>query len=655
LSTIPASTIVSVTPSVISAGGTGLTGTGLVLTRNTRVPTGTVQSFGSAAAVAAYFGATDPLATTAAIYFAGFNGATILPSALLMAQFNQTAVAAYLRGGNVSGLSLAQLQAISGTLTMSVDGYSRAAGTVSLTAATSFSSAATIIQNALNAAAPNEASVTGSIAAGSSVFTGSVAGYVLTVTSVTSGSIVLGGALGGTGVAASTLITSQLSGSVGGIGTYAVSVPQTLASGTLNESYGTLTVTVVSSGTLSVGQAVSGSGVTASTVITALGTGAGGTGTYYVNNSQTVGSEALTTAATPVVVAYDSVSGGFTITSGVLGAASTVAFATGTGAGPMGLTSATGAVLSQGAAALTPAAFMTALVTTNLTWVNFMTHFDPDQGSGNTLKQAFAAWKNTAQGGNRFGYFCWDPDASPSTSNNATASLGQILKANGDSGTLLVWEGGATVDNGLCAFALGVAASINYQQVNGRADFAFRAQAGLTGNVTDPTTASNLLANGYSFYGVYGSAAANFIWFQNGQITGNFAWADSFETQVWLNSFFQQQFLTMLQNSLSVPFTPAGVSLIQQVAQTVIQAGLAFGAFAPNTLTPAQIAEVSAAAGGGSLGASVAAALQANGYYLLVTIPSQTVQAARGPWNIIFFYIDRNSVQTINLSSIMVQ
>src|SRR6185437_625156 len=133
---------------------------------------------------------------------------------------------------------------------------------------------------------------------------------------------------------------------------------------------------------------------------------------------------------------------------------------------------------------------------------------------------------------------CWDPDQSPAASSDAASSLGQILKGNGDSGTLLIWEGGATADTGLCAFALGVAASINYQQTNGRTDFAFRAQAGLTANVSDPTTAGNLLANGYCFYGAYGAAQASFIWFQNGQITGLFAWADSWQTQVWLNSFF---------------------------------------------------------------------------------------------------------------------
>jgi hypothetical protein len=55
----------------------------------------------------------------------------------------------------------------------------------------------------------------------------------------------------------------------------------------------TLTVTAVTSGTLGVGQTISGTGVTAGTVITALGTGTGGTGTYTVSASQTVASTSI--------------------------------------------------------------------------------------------------------------------------------------------------------------------------------------------------------------------------------------------------------------------------------------------------------------------------------------------------------------------------
>jgi hypothetical protein len=56
----------------------------------------------------------------------------------------------------------------------------------------------------------------------------------------------------------------------------------------------TMTVTAVGTGTLVVGQTVTGTGVTAGTTITGLGTGSGGTGTYTVNNNQTVISTTLT-------------------------------------------------------------------------------------------------------------------------------------------------------------------------------------------------------------------------------------------------------------------------------------------------------------------------------------------------------------------------
>ena len=58
----------------------------------------------------------------------------------------------------------------------------------------------------------------------------------------------------------------------------------------------TLTVSAISSGTLTIGQTlfdVTGNLITGTT-IAALGSGTGGTGTYTVSNSQTVGSEAMT-------------------------------------------------------------------------------------------------------------------------------------------------------------------------------------------------------------------------------------------------------------------------------------------------------------------------------------------------------------------------
>ena len=132
------------------------------------------------------------------------------------------------------------------------------------------------------------------------IFTGSISGTTLTVTSVSSGTIAANQSLSGFGVTSETVITALGSGT-GGVGTYTVNLSQTVASTTLNSSTvgakftasitgTTMTVSAVSSGTIYLGQTVQGTGVTAGTIVSAFVSGTGGTGTYTVSASQTVGS-----------------------------------------------------------------------------------------------------------------------------------------------------------------------------------------------------------------------------------------------------------------------------------------------------------------------------------------------------------------------------
>ena len=135
------------------------------------------------------------------------------------------------------------------------------------------------------------------------VFTGSISGTTLTVTAITNGTIAAGQSLFGVGVTSETVITALGTGT-GGIGTYTINLSQTITSRQMNSaavgaivtgaiSGTTLTVSAVTSGTLYVGQTIQGTGVTALTIITALGTGSGGAGTYTVSTSQTVSSTTL--------------------------------------------------------------------------------------------------------------------------------------------------------------------------------------------------------------------------------------------------------------------------------------------------------------------------------------------------------------------------
>lgn len=656
MSTIPANLLVTVNPSVLAAAGSALDLTGLILSTSTRVPIGTVASFPDGPSVAAFFGsgsAEDIVANGGAGlgsgYFGGFTNSDKLPGAILFAQYNQNAVAAYLRGGQVSSLTLAQLQALSGSLTITADGYAHVISSISFAATASFSTAAAALTAAFTN--PTQATFTAAIGA---TFTGTGAGTNLTTTATT-GLISIGDTVTGTGVPAGTTIVSQTSGTLGGNGVYVTSQATTASSAACVASSNVLNVTAVASGTLAVGLTLTGAGVPAGVLITSQTSGAaGGIGIYRFSGTPLqIASQSDTGVATAVTVTYDSVSGSFLVTSGVTGVASTMAFATGTLAASLKLTSATGAVLSQGAAAAVPAAFMNSIVAVTTAWATFMTAFDPDGGSGNTVKQAFAAWKNSQN--DRYAYICADTDVTPTLSVPAVASLGQILDANGDSGTCLIYQ---PTDFNLPAFICGAIASIDFEETAGRTTMAYRSQAGLLGSVTDATIAVNLggnpqgatYGNHYNYYGAFGAANANFIWFQRGTCTGPFKWIDSYVNQIWLNNAFQSALLVLLQNRKSIPYNNAGAGLIEAALADPIAAGLNFGAYASGTISSLQAAEVNADAG-----ASIANTLQTQGWYLQVLPASDTVRANRGSPPCKFWYLDRGSVQAITLASVALQ
>ena len=579
MSTIPATQIVNVQPNVLNAGGSALNLIGLILTTSTRLPIGSVVSFASPDSVGDYFGETSQEQRLATIYFAGFDGSNVKPGSVLFAQYNEVDVGAFLRGGNVSGLSVTQLQAINGPFAVTIDGNVESAS-INLSAATSFTSAAQLIQDTLGIEGPAGAA-----------FTGSIATNVLTVASGLTGLLNVGDLVDGAGVAAGTYVLNQLTGPTGGLGTYTVS------------------------------------------------------------GSQTVSSESMTT--TRAAITYDSILGAFTILSATDGASSTITFASGAAATALKMTQSTGAVISQGAVAATPAPFMDAVVSQTQNWATFMLAFNPDDPNTHTVKEAFAAWTSTTN--NRYAYVSSDPDQAPAAQDPATSSLGYAIEQAQDSGTCLVWE----PSQDKAAFTCGMAASIDFAQTGGRTTLKFRSQAGLVADVSDLQIAQNLggnpatgdRGNGYNFYGAYATANQNFVFMANGFISGRFQWFDSYINQIWLNNAFQLALTTFLINTRSVPYNTAGRTQIEAACADVIQAGLNFGAYSAGvTLSANQIAQVNAAAG-----RDIAGTLSQRGWYLLVGDATPEVRQRRGTPPCTFFYVDGESVQYINLASVALQ
>lgn len=145
---IPASAYVNILPSIISGGGAALALNAVMLTQNAAVPIGAVQPFATADDVGKFFGPSSAEKTMADVYFAGYDNSTAKPGNLFFAQYPAAPVAAYVRGGSMAAVTLDQLKTFTGVMTVGIDGVTKTSSVITLTAATSFSNAATIIQAA---------------------------------------------------------------------------------------------------------------------------------------------------------------------------------------------------------------------------------------------------------------------------------------------------------------------------------------------------------------------------------------------------------------------------------------------------------------------------------------------------------------------------
>lgn len=503
---ISMSQISKVTPEVLAVGGGGTTLNGVLLTQNPFAPLGALLTFSTATAGGAYFGLTSVEYQAMLAYFGGVQGMPQTPGTLFVMGYNTAAAAAYLRGASLSLLTLTQLQAISGTLTVTVDGTAESSSSFSLSAATSFANAATIITAAF--ASPN---------------------FTFT---------------------------------------------------------------------------------------------------------------------------YDAQHFAFVITSLTTGANSSVAFAAGTAAVALGLSVGSGGVQSLGQVALTPATAMAQLISLTKNWACWTTAWEPDLADKISFSQ-FATQSNS-----QFAYAGYDSDVGALTAGNTEPWVYQITEVGTSAGTIPTWGGTAAQTNfGLYAaiLVLSWAASLNFAQTNGRTELAFRSQAGLVPSVTTDPAYTALMANGYNFYGQYGSANTTDEWYFPGNVTGPFTWASSYINQIWMNSNIQAALIALLRSAPEIPYNPTGYALIEETLAGgtgatggPIQQALNFGAIRTGvTLSTSQIAALLS-----SISTDVSTQITAQGYYLQILPAPPSARTTRSSPPMTLWYTDGGSIQQLNIASI---
>lgn len=144
---IPSSYLADVIPGVLATGVSADSLYAMMLSQNASIPAGTATPFYTAASIGSLLGYDSPEYARATTYFNGPVNSARKPSVLYISRLATAKEAASLIGAKLS-VTLAQLKALTGSLTIVVDGTVHAIAP-DFSAATSFSDAAATMQTAI--------------------------------------------------------------------------------------------------------------------------------------------------------------------------------------------------------------------------------------------------------------------------------------------------------------------------------------------------------------------------------------------------------------------------------------------------------------------------------------------------------------------------
>ena len=351
------------------------------------------------------------------------------------------------------------------------------------------------------------------------------------------------------------------------------------------------------------------------------------------------------TGSNKPTITWDSLLSKFKITSYTTGASSTIAYATGTTAASLGLTAG---VLSQGSAVETATNAMAKVKGLSSNWATFTTTWQVTTSDA----VLFAQWTQTQN--DRFLYVCFDSDSGAKNTVPPFTGIGTTLASYQFDGVICVWASAGAVY--LAAMACGVAASLNWNTLNGRATLKFRQQSGLASYVTtvnSESEANNLIANGYTYYGTYSASGLGNIYniLADGALSGSrFKWFDTYVGQIFLNS---QLALSIFEGLLQVnlaPYTAVGDTLLRAWCADPIKQAINAGIIRSGvTLSASQIAAITYA-----VGFDITKNLQTYGYYLYIGTASAQTRGNRQSPPIALYYTDGGAIQKITLDSIVI-
>ena len=354
------------------------------------------------------------------------------------------------------------------------------------------------------------------------------------------------------------------------------------------------------------------------------------------SNAATLIATALTT-----VVTFDTQLQSFVIASCVIGATSSISFATGAAAEALGLTELTGAQLDNVTAVDTATTAMKRLTNYTLNLSTIVT--ETSTALTDDIQKEIATWVSLQN--HRYWLVKYGEEPTALIANNTTNFAGWVAENNVADVTCIY---GTFEHAALCA---GYAASLNFSELNGRTTMDFRSTSTLAPSVTDVDDANALESNGYAYYGAFATANDRFIFLRNSIVSGEFKWVDAYLNQIYFNSQLQLAQITGLIANKSIPYNEVGKSKVRASAQDPINEMLNFGGIQTGVILSEQQKSII----NNEAGVDAATIIFNQGYYLMIRDATAQVRAVRGSFPIKLWYTDGGSVHSINIASINVQ
>lgn len=357
--------------------------------------------------------------------------------------------------------------------------------------------------------------------------------------------------------------------------------------------------------------------------------------------------EKVATAIGGVTGSYDSNSASFTFTSSTTGKGSTISYASAGDSGTdlsaeLRLTQAEGAVLSQGADAMTESANMDAVCTVTRNWVGFTTLWEADLEE----IEALAAWADVYDD---YVLFAWSSDENlTSTLTSASSPLAKIVDKY-DVVCPIFYQ-----DYGLAAMGMACGASIAWNRTQGMKVWFAKYANGITPNVTDEAVADALEANRVNYVGTFATRNDAFNFFNRGTLSSDFyGFVDVLYGSIYLRSAIQTSCMNGFKQTNRTPYNAVGEALIRAWCQDPINRCLVNGVIDPGlTLNETQKAQIMQETGDD--GEDVVQAITSKGYWLGVTLPDASGRVDREAPVVVLYYAYAGSVQSLECETVAV-